>query len=138
LDPNFAWAYARMGVIYSNAGEKEKAIEYTRKAYELRDRVSEREKLYITSHYYQIVTGEEDKAMEILELYARTYPNDNNLTVGYRNEKELKEATDRLKRLEREQDQMNPLVYEELRQRREEEVRLCAAQLSLAHQKEAK
>ena len=52
-------------------------------------------------------------------------------------EKELKEATDRLKRLEREQDQMNPLVYEELRQRREEEVKLCAAQLSLAHQNEA-
>jgi len=53
-------------------------------------------------------------------------------------EKELKEATDRLSRLERKQDQMNPLVYEELRQRREEEVKLCAAQLSLAHQKEAK
>jgi hypothetical protein len=53
-------------------------------------------------------------------------------------EKELKEATDRLKRLEREQDQMNPLVYEELRQRREDEVKLCAAQLSLTHQKEAK
>jgi hypothetical protein len=52
-------------------------------------------------------------------------------------EKQLKEGTDRLKRLEREQDQMNPLVYEELRQRREEEVKLCAAQLSLAHQTEA-
>jgi hypothetical protein len=52
-------------------------------------------------------------------------------------EKELKEATDRLKRLEREQDQMNPLVSEELRQRREEEVKLCAAQLNLSHQKEA-
>jgi eukaryotic-like serine/threonine-protein kinase len=98
LDPNFAWAYARMGVIYSNAGEQEKAIEYTRKAYELRDRVSEREKLYITSHYYQIVTGEEDKAMEILELYARTYPNDNapanNLTVGYRNEGDFAKAVE--------------------------------------------
>ena len=98
LDPNFAWAYARMGVIYSNAGENEKAIEYTRKAYELRDRVSEREKLYITSHYYQIVTGEEDKKMEILELYARTYPNDNapanNLTVGYRNEGDYAKAVE--------------------------------------------
>ena len=47
LDPNFAWVYARMGTIYSNAGENEKAIEAKRKAYELRDRVSEREKLYI-------------------------------------------------------------------------------------------
>jgi hypothetical protein len=53
-------------------------------------------------------------------------------------EKELKEATDRLKRLDREQDQMNPLVSEQLRQRREEEVKLCAAQLNLTHQKDAK
>ncbi len=98
LDPNFAWAYARMGVIYSNAGENEKAIEYARQAYELRDRVSEREKLYITSHYYQIVTGEEDKLMETLELYARTYPNDNapanNLTVGYRTEGDFAKAVE--------------------------------------------
>jgi eukaryotic-like serine/threonine-protein kinase len=98
LDPNFAWTYARMGVIYSNAGENEKAIEYTRKAYELRDRVSEREKLYITSHYYQIVTGEEDKLMETLELYARTYPNDNapanNLTVAYRTEGDFAKAVE--------------------------------------------
>ena len=87
LDPNFAWVYARMGTIYSNIGEDEKAIENTRKAYELRDRVSEREKLYITEHYYQTVTGEKEKEMEALELYGRTYPNDviasNNLAVGY-------------------------------------------------------
>ena len=86
LDPNFAWVYARMGIIYANSGENEKAIEATRKAYDLRDRVSEREKLYILEHYYQIVTGEKDKEMETLELYGRTYPNDevppNNLAVG--------------------------------------------------------
>src|SRR5450755_2129304 len=87
LDPNFAWVYARMGTVYSNSGENEKAIEATRKAYELRDRVSEREKLYIDEHYYQTVTGEKDKEMETLELYERTYPNDetppNNLSVGF-------------------------------------------------------
>ncbi len=87
LDPNFAWVYAKMGIIYANSGENEKAIEATRKAYELRDRVSEREKLYIDEHYYQVVTGEKDKEMEALELYQRTYPNDevppNNLAVGY-------------------------------------------------------
>ncbi len=87
LDPNFAWAYARMGVIYSNGGELEKAKENTRKAHDLRDRVSERERLYIDEHYYETVTGQSDKEIETLELYHRTYPNDstpiNNLAVSY-------------------------------------------------------
>ena len=98
LDPNFAWVYARMGVIYANSGENEKAIEATRKAYELRDRVSEREKLYITEHYYQSVTGEKEKEMETLELYQRTYPNDevppNNLSVGYEMSGDFAKATE--------------------------------------------
>jgi tetratricopeptide (TPR) repeat protein/tRNA A-37 threonylcarbamoyl transferase component Bud32 len=87
LDPNFAWVYARMGTVYSNDNEFEKAKENTQKAYELRDRVSEQEKLYITEHYYQTVTGEADKEIEALELYKRTYPSDstpyNNLAVSY-------------------------------------------------------
>src|ERR1700680_4361822 len=87
LDPNFAWVYARMGTVYANAGELEPAREFIRKAYELRDRVSEREKLYITEHYYQSVTGELDKEIETLELYERTYPSDsvpgNNLGISY-------------------------------------------------------
>jgi hypothetical protein len=52
-------------------------------------------------------------------------------------EKELREATDNLKKLEQEQDQMNPLVYEELRQKLEVEIKVLAAQLDLAHQKDA-
>jgi eukaryotic-like serine/threonine-protein kinase len=87
LDPNFAWVYARMGVVYAADGELEQAKDNTRKAYELRDRVSEREKLYIADHYYDTVTGELDKVIETLELYKRTYPNDsvpgNNLAVAY-------------------------------------------------------
>jgi serine/threonine protein kinase/tetratricopeptide (TPR) repeat protein len=87
LDPNFAWVYARMATVYSNSNEKEKAQESIRKAYELRDRVSEREKLYITEHYYDIATGELDKEIEALQLYDRTYPSDsvptNNLAVSY-------------------------------------------------------
>ena len=87
LDRNFAWVYARMGTVYSNSGELEKAKENIRKAYELRDRVSEREKLYISDHYYETVTGELDKEIETLELYQRTYPSDsipgNNLGVTY-------------------------------------------------------
>jgi eukaryotic-like serine/threonine-protein kinase len=87
LDPNFAWVYARMGTIYSNQGESEAGKEYIRKAYELRDRVSEREGLYITEHYYESVTGEYEKEIETLELYDRTYPSDpiasNNLAAAY-------------------------------------------------------
>jgi eukaryotic-like serine/threonine-protein kinase len=87
LGPNFAWVYARMGIVYQVDGEFEQAKESTRKAYELRDRVSEREKLYILDHYYDTVTGELDKEIETLELYKRTYPNDsvpgNNLAVAY-------------------------------------------------------
>jgi eukaryotic-like serine/threonine-protein kinase len=98
LDPNFAWVYARMGIIYANSGENGKAVEATRKAYELRDRVSEREKLYILEHYYQVVTGEKDKEMETLELYGRTYPNDevppNNLAVGYQMEGDFAKSTE--------------------------------------------
>jgi eukaryotic-like serine/threonine-protein kinase len=99
LDPNFAWVYARMGIIYANSGENEKAIQATRRAYELKDRVSEREKLYILEHYYQVVTGEQDKEMETLELYGRTYPNDevppNNLAVGYEMEGDFSKAVER-------------------------------------------
>jgi len=98
LDPNFAWVYARMGTIYANAGESEPAKEYTHKAYELKDRVSEREKLYITEHYYQSVTGELDKEIETLELYERTYPSDsvpgNNLAVSYAQIGEFEKAAE--------------------------------------------
>ena len=100
LDPNFAMVYARMGVIYLTLGEFEQAKKEMRKAFELRDRVSEREKLYITSHYYETVTGELEKQIETLQLYERTYPRDgipsNNLAVNYQSmgnfEKSVEEA----------------------------------------------
>ena len=58
LDPNFAVAYARVGQAYANNGQEELAIENTKQAFERRDRTSELEKLYISTHYYDIVTGE--------------------------------------------------------------------------------
>ncbi len=75
LDPGFALAYARLGVVFRNFGELEKAAEYQRRAYELRDRVSERERLYITSHYYASL-GDREKENETLELMKQTYPRD--------------------------------------------------------------
>jgi tetratricopeptide (TPR) repeat protein len=57
-------------------GELELAAENTRKAYELREHVSELEKFYIASHYYQQTTGELEKARQVYELWAQSYPRD--------------------------------------------------------------
>jgi serine/threonine protein kinase/DNA-binding winged helix-turn-helix (wHTH) protein/tetratricopeptide (TPR) repeat protein len=76
LDPNFAFAYARLAAAHNNVGEIDQAGEYARKAFELRDRVSEREKFYITARYYDTVTGETTKAIENYETWRRTYPRD--------------------------------------------------------------
>jgi eukaryotic-like serine/threonine-protein kinase len=74
LDPKFAMAYASLGTSYHNLGESELASENTKQAYELRDRVSERERFYIESHYHQFVTGDLERARQIYELWAQTYP----------------------------------------------------------------
>ena len=74
LDPKFTMAFALTGNTYGNLGELALAVEYTRKSYELRDRVSERERFYIDSHYFSYVTGEREKVIQVLELWTRTYP----------------------------------------------------------------
>ena len=82
-------AYARLGTSYSNLGETTRAAENTRKAYELRERVSEREKFYIASHYENFVTGNLEAARKTYELWAQTYPRDDippgNLGIIYGN-----------------------------------------------------
>ena len=87
LDPNFAAAYFGIAVCYANTGQPKLAAEYTSKAYALRDRVSERERLRIIGFYYFSVTGEFDKYIENLELYKNTYPRDDrgyvSLSVAY-------------------------------------------------------
>lgn len=86
LDPNFAVAYARLGTIYSDLGETELSAQYREKAFQLRDRTSEHERLYIVAHYYGD-SGQFDKGMEAWELYRQTYPRDaiplKNLAVGH-------------------------------------------------------
>jgi serine/threonine protein kinase/tetratricopeptide (TPR) repeat protein len=78
LDPNFAAAYAQLGIIYvADFTEPGLAAEYIRKAYELRDRLSEREKLDITAVYYAYVTGELEKSVQAYDLYSQAYPRDN-------------------------------------------------------------
>jgi eukaryotic-like serine/threonine-protein kinase len=87
LEPSFAMAYASLGTNYYNLGETRQGAENIRKAYELRERVSEREKLYIESHYHAFVTGDLEKARQAYDLWAQTYPRDsiprNNLTSIY-------------------------------------------------------
>jgi eukaryotic-like serine/threonine-protein kinase len=89
LDPNFAMAYARLGANYFNLNETVRASDNIRKAFELRERVSEREKFYIASHYGHFVTGNLEAARKSYELWAQTYPRDhvpsNNLAVIYNN-----------------------------------------------------
>ena len=76
LDPNFAIAYARLASVYANTGQRDLATGAAQKAFDLRDRVSEREKFYITAYAYTLVTREREKYLETLELWKRTYPND--------------------------------------------------------------
>jgi tetratricopeptide (TPR) repeat protein len=89
LDPNFVIAYAHMAVMYSNAGERERGIEFTKKAFSLIDRVTEHERLYIFSQYYNYVTQDLDKAIEAYQAYVQAYPRDVspfvNLGVQYAN-----------------------------------------------------
>lgn len=100
LDPNFAMAYARVAVFHGNRNELDEAQPYAQKAFDLRDRVSERERFYISEKYYNYVLGDIDKAMEVLQTWTRLYPNDfiphNNLALDYmyfgRYEDALKEA----------------------------------------------
>jgi len=74
LDPNFAVAYAWLGVWFTSIGEPSIAADYTSKAYELRDRASEPEKYFISAIYYKEVTGNLEKAEQSCKLWAQDYP----------------------------------------------------------------
>jgi len=87
LDSNFAAAYEALGISYSNLREPGLATENLQKSFDLRDRVSEREKFRISGSYYLLATGELEKAIQVYELWAQTYPRNSeplgNLGVDY-------------------------------------------------------
>src|ERR1700730_12452545 len=87
LDPNFAMALATLGVAYSNEGESRSAVGSIQRAFEVRDRASEREKFYISSHYYDTGRRQLEKGVEIYEQWKETYPRDtvprDNLALAY-------------------------------------------------------
>jgi serine/threonine protein kinase/Flp pilus assembly protein TadD len=74
LDPNFATAYSDLALVYYNLGETALSGENAAKAYALRDRVSEREKLDISAFYYHFVVGDLEKAVQAYHLVSETYP----------------------------------------------------------------
>jgi serine/threonine protein kinase/tetratricopeptide (TPR) repeat protein len=76
LDPNFATAYSGLAGAYTSLNEIGLAAEYLRKAYVLREKVSERERLGIEGFYYLVATGELEKAAQTYELWKQTYPRD--------------------------------------------------------------
>src|ERR1700737_790378 len=105
LDPNFALAYAALGQVYRNVGEDQTGIDYTKLAFDRRERTSEKEKFYIESHYYDGVTQDMMQAIETYELWTKAYPRDdvprNNLGVAHsqlgQHERALREAQEALR-----------------------------------------
>ena len=86
LDPNFAMAYANLSTAYNNQSDLDfskllMAQDAATKAYGLRDRVSEREKLYIDTHYYEFGRENLEKTIETYKLWRAEYPGDDNITV---------------------------------------------------------
>ncbi len=81
LDPNFAMAYRALAGLYGRLGQQGRMAENIRKAYALRDKVSERERFYIEASYYGVGTGELEKAITAYELLRQTYPRDHWLYV---------------------------------------------------------
>jgi len=87
LDPNFAMAHATLGTVYGNLGRMNDQVASVTKAFELKGRASEREKLYIDAHYYEAVTGEIAKSIEVYEQWKQIYPREtipwDNLALRY-------------------------------------------------------
>src|SRR5207237_4743144 len=75
LDPNFAVAYARLGQAYNNTGQSALAIENTKQAFERRERASEPEKLYISTHYYENVTRSTESCSKAVATKNHLGPN---------------------------------------------------------------
>jgi eukaryotic-like serine/threonine-protein kinase len=81
FDPNFAMAYLSLGYCYQPQGELALAAENTRKAYDLRERTSDHEKLSIAVFYEIVVTGNLEAARRTGELLAQTYPRDESVQI---------------------------------------------------------
>jgi tetratricopeptide (TPR) repeat protein len=96
LDPAFALAYARLGTVLGNLGEREEAEKAAARSFELREKVSERERFYIEARYHTTVTRDAAKAIEAYQLLLGIYPDDyaahSNLGILFRQHGRLNEG----------------------------------------------
>jgi serine/threonine protein kinase/tetratricopeptide (TPR) repeat protein len=105
LDPNFAMAWAVRGVATTNLSRIQEGLGYLQKAFDLKDRASERERFYITSHYYETGKQEVDPSIQIYQQWIQTYPRDSiphdNLALVYQftgqDEKALAESSEAMR-----------------------------------------
>ena len=74
IDPQFAMAHASLGRIYADLDQHDLAADSTARAWQLRDRASDRERFFITSNYEILVTGNLEAAQQTCEAWARAYP----------------------------------------------------------------
>ena len=74
IDPSFALAYASLALMYGSSGSSQLATENVTRAYELRDRASDKERFFITGYYFGRATGNQEKAQQVCDEWARTYP----------------------------------------------------------------
>jgi tetratricopeptide (TPR) repeat protein len=98
FDPSFALAYAKLGVVFGNLGRQDEARANALKAWELRDRVSEYERLYINWNHASRVLQDQQKTLEALQILTASYPRDfaaqNNLGVYYNSRGDFEKALD--------------------------------------------
>jgi tetratricopeptide (TPR) repeat protein len=98
IDPDFALAWARLGAAHRDLREFDKADDAMRRAFALRERTTERERLEIEANYYGQTSGQISSAAETLEVWSRTYPNDpsppNRLSAFHKNLGELELAVE--------------------------------------------
>jgi len=74
LDPDFAMAHALLSGVYANIGRTADAPAHSRRAFELRDRVSERERFFISWRYYMDALQAWDRALDLAHTWTTTYP----------------------------------------------------------------
>ncbi len=100
-DPDFALAHARLGTVYGNLGERQLSHDEVQKAYALREKVSEPERLYIMARYYTTIDISSSKTVDTYRVWIQTYPNDYvprvNVAVAYQGLGEWEKAAEELR-----------------------------------------